>query len=90
MAVSLEKLFKLQYLTLYAAVEAFLVAKCFPQSLPEKNTLAWALLPLLVLNYTLHTIFWGLLYPYCFSPLRDIPQPKASLCDHALGKMEAD
>jgi hypothetical protein len=81
MTASIGKLFKLQYLTLYAAVEAYLVAKCFPHWLPEKNAVAWALLPLLMLNYTLHTIFWGLLYPYCFSPLRDIPEPKVSHCD---------
>jgi hypothetical protein len=79
MAMSVGKLFKLQYLTLYAAVEAFLVVKFLPQRVPEKNSLVWALVPLLVLNYILHTIFWGLLYPYCFSPLRDIPQPKVSL-----------
>lgn len=79
MAISATKLFKLQYLTLYAAIEAFLVAKFLPQWVPEKNALAQAFLPLLLLNYTLHTLFWGLLYPYCFSPLRNIPQPKVSL-----------
>jgi hypothetical protein len=84
------RLLELQYLTLYAAVEAFLVAKFLPQWLPEKNTLAWALLPLLILNYTLHTIFWGLLYPYCFSPLRGIPQPKVSLCKHSSEKKEGN
>lgn len=79
MAISATKLFKLQYLTLYAAIEAFFVAKFLPQWVSEKNALAWAFLPLLVLNCTLHTLFWGLLYPYCFSPLRNIPQPKVSL-----------
>lgn len=79
MAGSVTKLFKLQYLTLYAAIEAFLVAKFLPQWVPEKNALAWAFLPLLILNYTLHTLFWGLLYPYLFSPLRNIPEPKVNL-----------
>lgn len=77
MAMPVSKLFEFQYLALYAAIEAFVVAKFLPQWTSEKNALAWAFLPLLVLNYTLHTLFWGLLYPYCFSPLRDIPQPKA-------------
>lgn len=79
MVMSVEKLFKLQYLTLYAVFEAFLVVKVLPQWVPKKNALVSALVPLFVLNYTLYLVFWGLLYPYCFSPLRGIPQPKVSL-----------
>jgi hypothetical protein len=39
---------------------------------------------ILTINYAFGVVFWVLLYPIVFSPLRRIPGPKVSQCFHLI------
>ncbi|KAM0260544.1 hypothetical protein ACHAPA_010230 [Fusarium lateritium] len=65
-------------LSLAAVVESFLAIKLFPEYYSTQNHLA-AVATILAINYAFGVVFWFLLYPVVFSPLRRIPGPKAHL-----------
>jgi hypothetical protein len=73
------RLFSLQGLLFQAAVEALLAVRLLPEYLPSHNAFLWILIRLLMLNYTLYAVYWGLIYPYFFSPLRHFPSSKVRL-----------
>jgi hypothetical protein len=66
-------------LTLAAVAEAFLAIKIFPDYYGTRSHLA-AVGTILCANYVFGLIFWTILYPRLFSPLRRIPGPKVSGC----------
>ncbi|KAH7161773.1 cytochrome P450 [Dactylonectria macrodidyma] len=72
------QLLSLPSLTLAAAAESFLAIKLFPNYYSTQSHLA-AVATILLINYAFGLIFWTLLYPRLFSPLRRIPGPKAYL-----------
>ncbi|SPJ73362.1 related to isotrichodermin C-15 hydroxylase (cytochrome P-450 monooxygenase CYP65A1) [Fusarium torulosum] len=63
-------------LALAAVVESFLAIKLFPEYYSTQSHLA-AVATILAINYAFGVVFWMLLYPIVFSPLRGIPGPKA-------------
>lgn len=69
------QLFSFPSLTLASAVEAFLAIKFFPEYWGPKGHLK-AIGTLFAINNAFGVIFWTLLYPKLFSPLRRIPGPK--------------
>ncbi|KAI8623353.1 cytochrome P450 [Xylariaceae sp. FL1651] len=76
----LAQTFSLRSLTLAAATESLLVIKLFADSFPKVFNTESRLAPvalIFVANYTLGALFWGLLYPRFFSPLRHIPGPRS-------------
>jgi hypothetical protein len=81
------RFFNLKGLTLQAAVEAFLAARVLPEYLPEylpaRNAFFWLFLRLLLVNYAIYSIFWGLIYSYFVSPIRHFPSPQVGQ-DHML------
>lgn len=64
-------------LALAAVVESFLAIKLFPEYYSTQSHLA-AVATILAINYAFGVVFWMLLYPIVFSPLRGIPGPKVS------------
>ncbi|KAH7245502.1 cytochrome P450 [Fusarium tricinctum] len=62
-------------LALAAIVESFLAIKLFPEYYSNQSHLA-AVATILAINYAFGAVFWLLLYPIVFSPLRRIPGPK--------------
>ncbi|KAF6528670.1 hypothetical protein HZS61_008972 [Fusarium oxysporum f. sp. conglutinans] len=73
----LSKLLGFPSLTLAAVVESVLAIKLFPNYYSTQSHLA-AVATILLVNYAFGIVFWVLLYPVLFSPLRRIPGPKAS------------
>lgn len=69
------QLFSFPSLTLAGAVEAFIAIKFFPEYWGPKGHLS-AIGTLLAINNAFGVVFWTLLYPRLFSPLRRIPGPK--------------
>ncbi|KAL6915016.1 hypothetical protein FSST1_012776 [Fusarium sambucinum] len=74
----LSKLLSIPSLTLAACIEGFFAIKLFPNYYSSQSHLA-AVVTILLINYAFGVIFWVLLYPRLFSPLRRIPGPKAYL-----------
>ncbi|KAH7187673.1 cytochrome P450 [Fusarium oxysporum] len=72
------KLLGFPSLTLAAVVESVLAIKLFPNYYSTQSHLA-AVATILLVNYAFGIVFWVLLYPVLFSPLRRIPGPKAYL-----------
>ncbi|CAG9990065.1 unnamed protein product [Clonostachys byssicola] len=70
------QLFSLPSLTLAAAAESLLAIKLFPNYYGTQSHLATVATILLII-YAFGLVFWTLLYPRLFSPLRRIPGPKA-------------
>ncbi|KAF5667213.1 cytochrome P-450 monooxygenase [Fusarium heterosporum] len=70
------KLLGFPSLTLAAVVESALAIKLFPEYYSTQSHLA-AVATILAINYVFGVVFWALLYPRVFSPLRRIPGPKA-------------
>ncbi|CAJ0546993.1 Ff.00g016200.m01.CDS01 [Fusarium sp. VM40] len=62
-------------LALAAVVESFLAIKLFPDYYSNQSHLA-AVATILAINYAFGALFWVVLYPIVFSPLRRIPGPK--------------
>lgn len=71
------KLLGFPSLTLAAVVESVLAIKLFPNYYSIQSHLA-AIATILLVNYAFGIVVWVLLYPMLFSPLRQIPGPKAS------------
>jgi hypothetical protein len=71
------QLFSLPSLTLAAAAESFLAIRLFPDYYGTQSHLA-TVATILLINYAFGLVFWTLLYPRLFSPLRRIPGPKVS------------
>ncbi|EXL39413.1 hypothetical protein FOCG_17985 [Fusarium oxysporum f. sp. radicis-lycopersici 26381] len=71
------KLLGFPSLTLAAVVESVFAIKLFPNYYSTQSHLA-AVATILLVNYAFGIVFWVLLYPVLFSPLRRIPGPKAS------------
>lgn len=69
------QLFSFPSLALASAVEAFIALKFFPEYWGPRGHLK-AIGTLLAINNAFGVIFWTLLYPKLFSPLRRIPGPK--------------
>lgn len=69
------KIFGFPSLTLAAAIESFLAIKLFPDYYSTKSHLT-AVGTILLVNYAFGVLFWAVLYPVLFSPLRRIPGPK--------------
>jgi hypothetical protein len=78
------KLFGFPSLTLAAAVEALVAIKLFPDYYGTQSHLA-AVGTLLCANWAFGLVFWTLVYPRVFSPLRHIPGPRVS---HAFRMLE--
>ncbi|XEV07402.1 hypothetical protein FSHL1_012689 [Fusarium sambucinum] len=74
----LSKLLSFPSLTLAACIEGFFAIKLFPNYYSSQSHLT-AVVTILLINYAFGVIFWVLLYPRLFSPLRRIPGPKAYL-----------
>ncbi|EWZ29180.1 cytochrome P450 [Fusarium oxysporum Fo47] len=72
------KLLGFSNLTLAAVVESFVAIKLFPNYYSTQSHLV-AVATILLVNYALGVVFWVLLYPLLFSPLRRIPGPKSYL-----------
>ncbi|CAH0052247.1 unnamed protein product [Clonostachys solani] len=72
------QLFSLPSLTLAAAAESFLAIRLFPNYYGTQSHLA-TVATILLINYAFGLVFWTLLYPILFSPLRRIPGPRAYL-----------
>jgi hypothetical protein len=69
----LDKALSLQNLFLGAIAESYLVVKLLPDYVPQGNPLVWVLIRVLAANIGVFCIFWGLIYPYAFSPIRHFP-----------------
>ncbi|KPM40507.1 hypothetical protein AK830_g6038 [Neonectria ditissima] len=69
------ELFSLPSLTLAAAVEALLAIHMFPSYYSSRSHIA-AVFIILSANYAFGAVFWLLLYPVFFSPLRHIRGPR--------------
>jgi cytochrome P450 len=74
----LSKLLGFPSLTLAACIEGFFAIKLFPNYYGSQSHLAYVA-TILLINYAFGVIFWVVLYPRLFSPLRRIPGPKAYL-----------
>lgn len=72
------QLFSFPSLTLASAIEALLAIRFFPEYWGSKSNLK-AIGTILAINNAFGVIFWTLLYPKLFSPLRGIPGPKVRL-----------
>ncbi|KAL2258596.1 hypothetical protein VTK26DRAFT_8057 [Humicola hyalothermophila] len=70
------QLFGLPSLTLAGAVESFVLIKLYPEYQQSQNRLI-TVAGVMMVNYAFGLIFWAFLYPRFFSPLRNIPGPKA-------------
>ena len=71
------RLFSLPSLTLAGVAEFLLIIKLFPCYYSPQSRLA-AVVGIILVNYAFGIIFWALLYPNFFSPLRRIPGPRVS------------
>ena len=71
------RIFSLPGLTIAGAAQYLVIVKFLPDyfSLHDRFTVA---VGTILVNYTFGIIFWALLYPNIFSPLRQIPGPKVS------------
>jgi len=65
-------------LTFAAAAESFVVLLLFRDSLP-KNPLLWTLWRAILFNHVAFVVWIAGIYPYFFSPLRHLPQPKVRI-----------
>ncbi|CAF3541908.1 unnamed protein product [Fusarium graminearum] len=74
----MSKLLNFPSLTLAACIEGFFAIKLFPNYYSTQSHLA-AVVTILLINYAFGVVFWAVLYPRLFSPLRRIPGPKAYL-----------
>ena len=74
----LTKLFSFPSLTLAAAVAALVAIKLYPDYWWTQGYLR-ALATMIATNNAFGVIFWAILYPRLFSPLRRIPGPKVRL-----------
>jgi hypothetical protein len=74
----IDKALSLQNLILGAVVESYIIVKIFVDQLPRDNPLVWVLPWLLAINIGVYCVFWGMIYPYVFSPIRHFPAVKAS------------
>ena len=74
----MSKILTFPNLTLAACVEGFFAIKLFPNYYSSSSHLAVVAFILLI-NYAFGVVFWVLLYPVLFSPLRRIPGPKVSV-----------
>ncbi|WXC67453.1 hypothetical protein SNK03_013246 [Fusarium graminearum] len=74
----MSKLLNFPSLTLAACIEGFFAIKFFPNYYSTQSHLA-AVVTILLINYAFGVVFWAVLYPRLFSPLRRIPGPKAYL-----------
>ncbi|MBE3047389.1 hypothetical protein IMZ48_33725 [Candidatus Bathyarchaeota archaeon] len=72
------KLFSFPSLTLAAAVVALVAIKLYPDYWSPQGYLK-ALGTIIAINNAFGVIFWAILYPRLFSPLRRIPGPKVRL-----------
>ncbi|KAF5003170.1 hypothetical protein FDECE_10238 [Fusarium decemcellulare] len=72
----LSKLLSFPNLTLAAIPESLLAIKLFPDYYGSQSHIA-AVATILLANYAFGILFWALLYPVLFSPLRRIPGPRA-------------
>ena len=82
----LRKIVTFPNVTLFSIAEVWLLTKILPQKvpelnqyIPENNTLAWALIRTLPLNYVLLFLYWGLIYNYFISPLRHFPAARVRI-----------
>lgn len=70
------QLFSFPSLTLWGVVESLIAIKLFPTYYSSQSHLS-TVAGILAINYVFGAIFWVILYPRVFSPLRKIPGPKA-------------
>ena len=71
------RLFSLPTLTIAGAAECLLVIRLFPDCFSSHNHIT-AIVGTIMVNYAFGFIFWALLYPNLFSPLRRLPGPRVS------------
>lgn len=71
------RLFSLPSLTIAGLAEYFLVIKLWPDYLSAHSRFT-AVLGTILVNYAFGIIFWVILYPNLFSPLRRLPGPRVS------------
>lgn len=77
-------------LLLSAVAEAVAITILFPQHLPH-NSLVWALLGTLALNFSVFFAYSVFIYPFFISPLRHLPGPKVGwIYTAVLDKMTND
>ncbi|EAQ84346.1 hypothetical protein CHGG_08360 [Chaetomium globosum CBS 148.51] len=70
------RIFSLPGLTIAGAVEYLVIVKLLPDYFGLQDGFT-AIVGTILVNYVLGIVFWALLYPNVFSPLRRIPGPKA-------------
>lgn len=71
------RIFSLPGLTIAGAVEYLVIVKLLPDYFGLQVGFT-AIVGTILVNYVLGIVFWALLYPNVFSPLRRIPGPKVS------------
>ncbi|KAK3313349.1 cytochrome P450 [Apodospora peruviana] len=72
------QLFSFPSLTLWGVVESLAAIKLFPDYYSSQSHLV-TVAGIILINYAFGLVFWAVLYPRFFSPLRRIPGPKALL-----------
>lgn len=71
------RLLSLPMLTLAAAIQWLLALILAPDRVDSYSHL-WFMASILLLNYSFGIVFWLLLYPLLFNPLRHLPGPRVS------------
>jgi hypothetical protein len=75
------QLFGFPSLTLAGVVESFLAIKLFPDYYSSQSHIR-TVVGIILANYAFGLVFWAILYPRLFSPLRRIPGPKVRDAHH--------
>ena len=81
------QLFSFPSLTLWGVVESLIAIKLFPTYYSSESHLS-TVAGILVINYVFGAIFWVILYPRVFGPLRKIPGPKVRSKNQTRAQLE--